>query len=271
MEQELINIGLSPSEARVYIALLELGEATVSEVAKRAGINRTSTYDVISRLIEIGLVTKGAAEPIQRYQPEPPAKLPVVMEQRAIKAVENAKQAKRLAGELTLVTKSKAKKPQIRLFEGTRGIKELYEDSLMSKETLRSYVSAEAAVGFDPEYVNHYFERRAKKKIFIKAIMGDSVESRRLKKLDPVQLREVRIVPKELLTIKPEVYFYENKVAFFSFRERLGVLIESADIADALKSMFDIAWEKAQEYDERTPSTSPPSNHRPTPATTTAK
>lgn len=260
MEKELISIGLSPSEAKVYIALLELGEATVSEVAKRGGINRTAAYDVISRLIEIGLATKGITEPVQRYQAEPPAKLPLVLEQRVLKATEQAKKSKRLAGELNMLIKSKFKKPQVRLFEGNKGIKELYEDTLLSKEPIRAFEAADQLVGFDPEYINNYFVRRAKKKLFIKAIVADSAEGRRLKKLDPDQEREIRLVPPEMLDIKPEVYFYENKVAFFSLNERFAVLIESADIAKALKSLYDLAWEKAKEYDERAPMALPPTS-----------
>ena len=38
MKEKLEKLGFSPKEADVYISLLELGSAVVSDVAKKAGI-----------------------------------------------------------------------------------------------------------------------------------------------------------------------------------------------------------------------------------------
>ncbi len=253
MEKELQAIGLSESETKVYVALLELGGATVSEIAKRARVNRTSVYDILTRLIETGLVTRAAGEKKQSYQAEPPSKLPLILEERAVKAADQAKAAKRLVGKLNLLAKSKMIHPQIRLFEGVTGIKELYDDTLLTKESIRSFQSADSMVAFDPKYFQEYFARRTKKNIFIKAILNDTVSAREYQQHDPELCRELRIVPHEMMDIKPEVYVYENKVAFFSLAERFAVLVESADIAYALKKLYDLAWEKAKEYNERKP------------------
>jgi len=54
LEEDLVSLGLKKTEAKVYLALLELGVGTVSVVAKKAGLNRTSTYDVIQPLVGKG-------------------------------------------------------------------------------------------------------------------------------------------------------------------------------------------------------------------------
>jgi sugar-specific transcriptional regulator TrmB len=52
----LQELGLNEKEAMVYLALLSLGEASVSEVAQEAKIKRPTAYLILSSLEEKGLV-----------------------------------------------------------------------------------------------------------------------------------------------------------------------------------------------------------------------
>lgn len=58
IEAELIAFGLSPKEAKVYIAALELGESPASEIANYAGEQRLSTYSILERLCKKGFVSQ---------------------------------------------------------------------------------------------------------------------------------------------------------------------------------------------------------------------
>lgn len=250
MEEELIRLGLAPNEAKVYTALLDRGSATVSEIAQKAGINRTTVYDVVSRLGEMGLVTKAAATKKQRYAAEAPEKLPLVLQRRAEHALEQAHDAERLVAKLKLLTKSHGAKPQVKLFEGASGIKSLYDQTLLSQEPIRSFSSTASLEGFDPEYLHAYYRRRAAKRVFIKAIINDQPSAHEYQSQDKRLFRELRIVPKEMMDIVPEVYVYDNNLAIFSLKEKLAVLIESPDIANALKKLYDLAWSKAGEHNK---------------------
>jgi HTH-type transcriptional regulator, sugar sensing transcriptional regulator len=48
----LKNLGFSLGAAKVYLAALELGEATVQEIAKRSKVPRTSIYYLLGELVE---------------------------------------------------------------------------------------------------------------------------------------------------------------------------------------------------------------------------
>ena len=48
---------LTGNEAKIYLALLELGSALAGEITKKSGINRTNVYDALDRLIEKGIVS----------------------------------------------------------------------------------------------------------------------------------------------------------------------------------------------------------------------
>ena len=53
----LKQLGLLEKEAKVYLASLELGEATVLELAKKSALNRTTVYVEIEKLGQRGLVS----------------------------------------------------------------------------------------------------------------------------------------------------------------------------------------------------------------------
>lgn len=53
---ELVDLGLNSYEARVYIALLMLGEAPAPSIAEAAEVPLTRVYDVLSSLEEKGLI-----------------------------------------------------------------------------------------------------------------------------------------------------------------------------------------------------------------------
>ncbi|MHA2069961.1 MAG: helix-turn-helix domain-containing protein, partial [Candidatus Thorarchaeota archaeon] len=55
--QDLRNIGLTDGEIRIYEALLELGETTRTQLAKKSGVSPSKIYDVTNRLIEKGIVS----------------------------------------------------------------------------------------------------------------------------------------------------------------------------------------------------------------------
>ena len=49
--------GLGENEAKLYIAALELGEASVQDMAKKAGVKRTSIYYMLDELESKGVLT----------------------------------------------------------------------------------------------------------------------------------------------------------------------------------------------------------------------
>lgn len=251
MEQALKECGFSNKEILVYLALMELGTSTISPIAKKAHINRTTTYDVINSLEKEGLVSRLAGTKKDTYRVESPEKLPLVLEDRLRTMNKQLQRAKSLVGELQLLASRQPNKPRVTLYEGQDGIKSLYGETLLSSEDIRSFSSTASLESFDPRFLHDYYQRRSEKKIFIKAIINESPSAREYQKQDKQLYREVRIVPKDLMDIKPEVYVYDNKLAIFSLKEKFAVLVESADISNAIKKLYDLAWMKAKEYDKK--------------------
>ena len=66
----LVDLGLTGVQARIYLALLRTGIASIKEVAKNSGVARPDTYRAIAELHELGLVEKLLTVPT-KFKPLP--------------------------------------------------------------------------------------------------------------------------------------------------------------------------------------------------------
>jgi sugar-specific transcriptional regulator TrmB len=59
----LFDLGVSRSQACVYLALLKTGTLSLSEVSKSSGVSRPDSYRAISKLVDMGLVERIISNP----------------------------------------------------------------------------------------------------------------------------------------------------------------------------------------------------------------
>jgi hypothetical protein len=97
-----------------------------------------------------------------------------------------------------------------------------------------------------PKYFPKYYKRRAQKGLNIKAILSANEEGRKISANDKEELRDTAFIPADKYKFIPEIDVYDNKVMIASWRERLGIIIESQEIADTVKTLYDLAWEEAK-------------------------
>ena len=135
-------------------------------------------------------------------------------------------------------------------YEGVAGLKQVYEDTLSSSEPIRAYASVDDVHKALPGYFPLYYKRRAEKKITIRGIFTESPEARELATHDKDELRESVFVPAEKYGFHPEINIYDNKIMIASWREKLGIIIESGEIAEAMKKIYELAWLQAKQIDK---------------------
>lgn len=242
------SFGFSEKETIVYIALLELGKGTVRQISSKAGINRTTSYDILGSLTNKGLVTISGKEPKSEYIAEAPIAIMVYLKKVAEQTANYIKKSKTIIPELELLH-AKQNRPRIRFYEGIDGLEHVYEDTLTSTEPIRAYASVEDIRPTLPHYFPEYYKRRAKKGIRIRAIFPESPEAKERARLDQEEIRESLLVPREKFGFHPEINIYDNKVMIASWREKLGIIIESSEIADAMKKIYELAWAEAKRLD----------------------
>lgn len=248
----LLALNFSEKEASVYLALLELGKGTVSQIARKAIINRTTGYNILNQLIQKNLASISGKEPKQEYAAESPEKIRQYIKDKIKNEEESLKYADTAIPALKSIYNIKGR-PQVRFYEGKEGIKQVYEDTLTSHEPIRAYAHVEDNNETLPEYFPDYYFRRAKKKIKIRAIFPDSPAARELVKFDKIQIRETALVPPDKYNFSPEINIYDKKIMIASWREELGITIESKEISEAMKKIFELAWAEAKRLEKKLP------------------
>ena len=252
MQEILTQLGFSNKEADVYLAALELGPSEVTMIARQSSINRTTAYQILEQLTAKRIIKIAQQKPKIIYQAQEPEKLLELLEDQ-IKAKQNQLQElKRALPRLKALYSTLENKPKVKFYEGIDGLKEMYDLSLTSSEALRAYTSAEQLdKTLGARYTKNYFDSRRKRKIPIKSILPFEPYAVKLKKEEKKYLRTMRFVPKKTYNFSPEIYIYDNKISFISLKERFGVLIESRELADAMKKAYDLSWSKAKEYHQK--------------------
>ena len=64
-------LGLSEYEAKIYVSLVEAGQAKARTISVLSGVPRTKVYSVLRKLIDMGLVIEIPGEP-RKFSPLPP-------------------------------------------------------------------------------------------------------------------------------------------------------------------------------------------------------
>ena len=240
IEDLLEKTGFNAKEVKIYLSILKLGKGTVSEITRTANVGRTYGYQILNELVAKELVSISGKKPKQEYFAESPRKLLALLEKDFEKQKKVLGEIKELLPELVVLHNAEDR-PKIRFYEGIDGIKEVYEDTLSSKGELLGFATYEELHKALPNYFPEYYTRRAKKGVSGRAIITDTPEGRIRNKYNEKEARNLTFVPKEYY-FYPEIDIYNNKVMIASWREKLGIIIESGEIADAMKKIFELAW-----------------------------
>ncbi|MFA4814501.1 MAG: helix-turn-helix domain-containing protein [Candidatus Gracilibacteria bacterium] len=249
MIEQLQKLGLTVKEATLYMAALELGEASpVSTIAKKAGINRTTAYDLLESLVRRGLIIGSNHKKYRYYRAQAPEKLVAYLKEESEKYARLAEDAKEVLPELNTHYRALTNRPRVYFYEGDEGLIRVYEETLTSSEEILAYASDQANQEAIPWYFPKYYKRRAEKKIPIRALFPEAPKNWERHDLDKEELRKSRILPTGKLNFTPEINFFDNKIMIADWKGKIGIIIESAEIAKAFKQTFELAWEAAEKY-----------------------
>lgn len=250
IEAILEKIGLSSKETEIYLVLLELGRNNVSNITKNTSVNRTTGYVLLNNLVKKGLVQVLGKKPKLEYIIDTTDHLLEYLESKIEETIQISSDLKEFLPELKSMHYS-SDRPIVKYYEGIKGLKQVYEDTLTAKTDIVSMASYDEMHETLPDYFPSYYKRRAEKNIKISGFVPNTKRARERRILNDAEKRELALLPhEEKYLFTPEIDIYDNKVMIASWKEKLGVIIESQEISDALRVMFRLAWEEAKRLDE---------------------
>jgi sugar-specific transcriptional regulator TrmB len=243
--QVLTSIGLSEKEAKIYLTLLEIGSQPISVAAKKANINRTTSYLIIDDLKKKGLVSTFTKESIKYVTAEPPESILKFLQLEQNRLENQKTNIQEHITELKSIQHKSAHKPKVYFYEGLQGIIQTYQDTINVGQTIYAIeCDSEMSTEIEEYLHDHYIPERIKKNIYAEAIMPDSKENQEVKKRDSKEYRKTKLIDKPFFNFKVDLNIYGNKTAFIVFEGNnyMSVIIESEEIANSLKALFKIVW-----------------------------
>lgn len=129
---ELVQLGLTDGEARVYLSLLKLGSSKVGAIVKDSRVSYSKVYDVLERLGSKGLVSHIAICEIKYFNSVEPYRLHDYIQSKEEKLRSQKEMINKIIPDLAhLATKNRERNSGAEILVGDRGLRTAYEVLLL--------------------------------------------------------------------------------------------------------------------------------------------
>src|SRR3989344_2912525 len=236
----LNDFGFSKKETLFYLSLLELGEAQITDIAKKIGLPRTSCYEIIKSLEKRHVISHYKKRDRKVYLAEDPARVSAFFENRNNALIAMIPQLRaRYAG-----TKGK---PSVRFYDGENGIGSILNEVISEKRNFYAITCIDDAMRLLEGDFTEFIEERRRRNLHVKLLTRKSDGAIRLKQTDDDELRETRFIPSNY-KFETANFIFGEKCAIISLDKQnpFGLVIEDPLIASTFRMFFDIMWESAQ-------------------------
>lgn len=259
----LERFGLTENETKVYLEILKHTQTSPYEISRNVKIPRTTVYDIITGLALKGLIEVQQSQGFEKQQTRIKAKNPSVMRQ-----IISSKHRELASLEVDIVDilpelkgtyLASQKDPNFQFYPGLEGLKYVFSKTFLLDVKTEIYVW-DHLMPMDfigREFMNELVDRelaiRKEKKIRPKTIIPLTEWSKHVLSYqcgrDPSYLdyHELRYIEEPFFNLHQDIYIYANHVSIMcaSADEIWGLMINSKLMAETMKNIFLLSWQKA--------------------------
>ncbi|MFA6528215.1 MAG: helix-turn-helix domain-containing protein [Candidatus Gracilibacteria bacterium] len=258
IESFLVKFGLTKNESEIYLFLLEYGESIASMIGKRLGIKRVTVYPALEALIKKNLINSYQKNKVTYFEAVSAEELVDICKRNVAKELELQKHAESILPAFKKLENNRSKpvielKGKIKYYQGLESVKQLIN------ETLEEGPKEQLCFGLNKYHTDHlwdewkaYTKKRASIGMNVRSIQPDTKPAREYKKRDKDELRKTKLVPNKKFPAHCELNIIGDMIALFTSHgeQPTGTKIYNKDMAQVLRSLFELAWERANEYDK---------------------
>lgn len=236
----LHELGFSHHEARAYLALLEIGTGTVTEIAEKADIKRPTAYLVLGELQQKGFVS---------LVPHPKKLIYTSSGPDALLSYANDRRRHLLdiMPHLESLHAQSKDKPRVRFFDGIKSVVSYYKTEAYPNHEVDFFASI-ASIVKNPE-IPFIHEMPDYKKKKIREIITQNKEDLEYAcgLLSRADHHHIKVLPKNSQWVfATDNILTPGKVGITSLTKKVFVvLIEDADVYASYRTLFDLAWQSA--------------------------
>lgn len=233
LQSVLETIGLEEKEAKVYLALLGMGEVTATKLAEKTNLDRTLMYQLTNKLIEQGLVSYIVKNNVRYFSAADPDTLLKSMQ-------EKEQQLQKILPELKARQKLFRPETKVELYRGREGINTILK--MIIRDAKPYYIlggAHEAIILFELE--NTIFVRQTERLEIPGKIIARKGDALFLGKNETY-----RYVPEHFIS-STSMFLWDTKTAIFVWSEPYyAILIENKEVTKSNIATFDYLWSIAE-------------------------
>ncbi len=241
----LEELGLTEKEAKLYLALLELGQATSSDLIKKLDYYSKTVYELLEKLMKKGLVSYVIKSNIKYFGAVNPEKFLDILkeEENDIKIKEN--KIKEILPKLKQLKELNKEKQEASIYYGKKGMKSVFEDTLKQKDEILVFGGG----GKSKEFLEHYYDLwnriRAKSKIKLRLLWNENLRDKQ-DSIKNIKFYNLKFLPREFENPAPAM-IYKDKVAITVWsKEPIAILIKSKEVNKSYRNYFELLWKIAK-------------------------
>jgi len=252
MEEEVLRrIGLTKGEAKVYLALLKLGQSSVGPIIKSSGISSSKVYDILDRLAKKGLLTYVEFENKKKFKITSPKKIFDMLEDRKSGIEKQEAEFSKILPNLLKMEEQRKKPYEAHIYEGYNGIKTYFTDLLAEMKrggerlvfgARTGYPVSAPAQRFFQSYHKKWVAAGLKTRIIFNSDLCGSSSTRFFEKM---KLTEVRYLPQQTLS---SVGIQKESIDILIWTKETALLfvIRSREVVDSFRGYFEVLWRTAR-------------------------
>lgn len=255
--KELEKFGLSRNQAEIYLILVEHKELRIQEIVRHTKIPRSSVYECLKRLFELGIAEEILEENYKKIRPYPIGTMKHGLSEKILllqKLTDNLEELEKTIK--VIPPNGSVDSTVIKYYKNRSGAQQLFWNSLNAKST--TYVYSDWGRGryvgmkFYENFVEEWRYRKLKEKVLIN-LTPDALES--IKKytypgspISKTRLEDIRALDKKIISIKGDTLIYDKVFAqvYLKNVEINGFEIESSHFIEGQRSIFEALWSTAQ-------------------------
>ncbi len=250
VSEHLRSLGCNQREAVIYLQCLQMGPASVQEIAKSLRTNRVTVHSAVEQLIAKQLLFETRRGKRRLIVAEEPTGLRRLLQKKENELLLMRQNLERVIPILSSVQSMDQSIPTVRIYEGADGFKRMLEETLTAKGELLvfSYVDLFSKL-VGPEYLEQYFRRRAAKGVHSRLLFPSCSFVDRVIMKQKEHLTQIRTLPPTVVW-KSGIFSWNNCLALLSFTEQklTCTIIENLDIAHFFRTViFEMCWKQASQ------------------------
>lgn len=240
LSKQLREFGLSDKEITVYVSLLKDGSDTAANIAKKANLNRSTTYVQLEALMGYGLISTYKKHKKTYFSPESPQNVKHLIEQKIKKLEEERDNIENLIPELTELYASLGETADVKLFHGKEALKTM-RNSIINSGTDKlniMYNADHLYTLYESSELLEFSKKRAGKKIYTYGLYN-----KKGKPFSELYRQSLLQLDRKKYPIDADIYVYGDTVSLASTTGKIvGVTIKNKQIASSLHTLFELAF-----------------------------